>query len=59
MTGSFGWQAREIRRFHPSVERVIVADLEDVVKVGSSLPENISAGIEYVAGGPEFHLKIT
>jgi len=46
--GSLGWQAREIRRLHPNVEKVIVAELDNVVQVAANLPENVAAGIEYM-----------
>lgn len=49
-TGSLGQQARELRRLHPSVETIIVADLEQVVKIGSNMKENKDANIEYQTG---------
>ncbi len=48
--GSLGQQARELRRLHPSVEQVIVADLEQVVAIGSKMEENKAANIEYMTG---------
>jgi hypothetical protein len=49
-TGSLGWHARAIKKLHPHVNHVIVADLADVVKVGKALEENRNAGIEYTIG---------
>lgn len=48
--GSFGWHARAIKKLHPHVNHVVVADLADVVKVGKALEENRKAGIEYTIG---------
>lgn len=50
VAGSLGWQARELRRLHPDVDRVIIAELEPVVKLGSAMPENIAAHIEHMKG---------
>jgi hypothetical protein len=49
--GCLGWHARAIRRLHPHVEHITVADLEPVVKMGSELPENKETiGIDFVKG---------
>ena len=56
-TGNIGWHAREIRRLHPLVDHIIVADLEHVVKIGASLPENKAAGIQYVQGLIVYYIK--
>ncbi len=51
-SGSLGWQAREVRRLHPSVSRIIVAELKELVLIGRDLPQNIVHEIEFVKGGP-------
>lgn len=58
--GCLGWHARAIRRLHPHVEHITVADLEPVVKMGSELPENKEIiGIDFVKGRllSNFHFK--